>query len=80
MPFPLTFLVEKNSVARPTKPDPESDLIVFYLILSLIMQSKGLETQALKRFYKPLITLPKERLPIPSTVQPCAPSFCTLSY
>jgi len=42
------------------------------------MQSKGLKTKALKRFYKPLITLPKERLAVPSfwTLQP---SSCTLS-
>jgi hypothetical protein len=52
MPFPLTFAVEKN-VPCPT-----------YRTLvqpnSYIMQSRGRETQVQKRFFNPLITLPKE--------------------
>jgi hypothetical protein len=62
MPFPLAFLAGKTLSARPTEPDPSS----FPPYSIAIMQSKGLKTKVLKRFFKPLITLPKERLPYPS--------------
>jgi hypothetical protein len=49
------------------------------LIDPYIMQSKGPKTQALKRFCKPLITLPKERLS--SVINSSSPmsSSCTFS-
>src|ERR1700731_4718794 len=57
MPFPLTFL------ARRTFAGPTCRTTSLLTLIPYIMQSKGLNSQVLKRFYKPLITLPKERLP-----------------
>jgi len=59
MPFPLTFLVEKN-FACPTYHNPNPGLTNLILTYLYIMQSNGVKTQAPKRFYKPLITLPKK--------------------
>jgi hypothetical protein len=59
MPFPLTFLAEKE-LACPTLPCAAPGELPY----SYIMQSKGWETQAEKRIPYPLITLPK----VPSRV------------
>jgi len=55
MPFPLTFLAEKE-LACPTYPKPNPGELPY----SYIMQSKRRETQVPKWSSHPLITLPKE--------------------
>src|ERR1700680_910494 len=55
--FPLTFLARRTFAGPTCRTTSQLTLIPY------IMQSKGLNSQVLKRFYKPLITLPKERLP-----------------
>ncbi len=62
MPFPLTFLVEKNCACPTYRNLPLVDIYPY------IMQSSGLKTQALKRFYRPLITLPKKLFSFPSNL------------
>jgi len=61
MPFPLTFLAEKE-LACPTLPCAVPGELPY----SYIMQSKGCETQVPKRFSHPLITLPKVPLRVNS--------------
>jgi len=51
---------------EPCLPDPPGTRSLSYVNLTYIMQSKGRETQALKRFINSLITLPKELPPSPS--------------
>jgi hypothetical protein len=58
MPFPPDLPGREERYPDLPNPIPGTAyLIVTYLY---IMQSKGLKTQAQKRFCKPLITLPKE--------------------
>jgi len=75
MPFPLTFLAGRTCL--PDLPNPVLILDDLYSIA--IMQSRVRKTKVLKRFYKPLITLPKERLPTLRCLL-FAPNSCTLSY
>ena len=76
MPFPLTFVAEKNLARSTYRTDPETLLTSLY---PYIMQSKGLKAQAPKRFCKSLITLPKKRLSSPCNMLASGPSSCTLS-
>jgi len=74
MPSPLTFLA-----GRTCSPDlPNPSLSPDYLYSIAIMQSRARKTKVLKRFCKPLITLPKERLPALRCLL-LAPNSCTLS-
>jgi hypothetical protein len=60
MPLPLTFPAEKN-VPCPTYQTcfVKSRFTKPWVLPDYIMQSLGRETQAQKRFFNPLITLPK---------------------
>jgi hypothetical protein len=60
MPLPLTFPVEKNVPCPTYQSFIKTRFIETWAFADSIMQSWGRETQAQKRFFKPLITLPKE--------------------